>query len=93
MKRKTLNLIQNILVFLIFILGLFIAYQIILKIFGGSWETEDIVVTLLVLIISSIFTIVIILAQLKSDHNHLARQFSSLAKDFKEVRDIVKSKL
>ena len=93
MKRETLNLIQNILIILIFIFGLFIAYQIILKIFGGSWETEDIVVTLLVLIIGSTFTIVINLAQLKSEHRNLSKQFGCLAKDFKEVRDIVKSRL
>jgi len=34
---------------LLIILGLIIAYQLILKIFGGSWQTEAIIIGLLML--------------------------------------------
>jgi len=84
MDRDFFELIQDILIFLILILGLFVAYQIIKKILGGSWETEDIILALLVFNLSCVFTIILSLAKLSSDHNHLTRQFYHLAKDFKE---------
>lgn len=34
---------------LLIILGLIIAYQLILKIFGGSWQTEAVIIGLLML--------------------------------------------
>lgn len=33
---------------LLILLGLFIAYQILKAIFGGSWETESIIISLLI---------------------------------------------
>ena len=33
---------------LLVLLGLFIAYQILKAIFGGSWETESIIISLLI---------------------------------------------
>ena len=33
---------------LLILLGLFIAYQIIRKIIGGSWETESLIISLLI---------------------------------------------
>lgn len=50
---------------------------------GGSWTTEEIILGLLIFNLGCIFTVGIMVAQLKSDHNHLKGQFKSLAKDFK----------
>ncbi len=69
----------------LFLFGLFLLYQLILKIFGGSWNTEDIILGFLTLNLGMTFTTVMILVQLKSDHNHLKNQFQCLAKDFKDL--------
>ncbi len=59
------------------IFGLFILYQIIKKIFGGSLTVEDMIISLLVFNIGATFTIGIMFAQLKSDLNYLRDQFKS----------------
>jgi uncharacterized membrane protein len=84
MNKKFFNTIQTILIISLSIFGLFIAYQLILKITGHSWATENIVIAFLVFNIGLTFTIAFNLVQLMSDHNHLSKQFYSLAKDFKE---------
>ena len=84
MKRRLIDSAQLILIILLIIFGLFIVYQIILKIFGGSWETEDIIVALLVFVIGFMFTIALNLVKLDLRHNQLQKQFYFLAKDFKE---------
>ncbi len=63
--------------------GLYILIQILRAIFSGSWTTEDLIIGLLIFNLGSIFTVVISVAQLKSDHNHLKEQFKSLVSDFK----------
>jgi len=83
-NKKFTDNIQLIMIILLIIFGLFLAYQIILKILGGSWSTENIIIAFLVFNIGLAFTIAFNLAQLRSDHNHLARQFYHLAKDFKK---------
>lgn len=67
------------------LLGIFILFQIIRKMFGGSWTTEEIILALLIFNLGAVFTIGIMVAQLQSDHNHLKGQFKSLANDFKEA--------
>ena len=84
MHKKIFNITQVILIIILLILGIFLAYQIIRKIFGGSWSNEDIILTLLVFNLGCVFTIILNLAKLNSDHQHLERQFFHLAKDFKE---------
>lgn len=64
--------------------GLFVAYQIVRKILGSSWSTENIIISLLMLNLSVSFMIGLALYGLKSDHKHLYNQFKSLANDFKE---------
>ncbi len=87
MKEKTFKIIETALVTILFIFGLFLVYQILKKIFGGSWEIESIIISLLIFNIGLTFTIAftlgISLAKLKSDHNHLENQFKSLVSDFK----------
>ena len=63
--------------------GLFIAYQIIKKALGGSWDTEDIIIALLIFNLGCVFTIGLSMAKLSSDHRHLVGQFRRLAEDFK----------
>ncbi len=73
------------------IFGLFIAYQILKIILGGSWNVEDVILTLLMFNLSAILTLMMFLhnvksslSGLKSDHKHLSNQFKAMAKDFKE---------
>ncbi len=85
---KMRNYIENVVITILILLGLFIIYQIIKKVFGGSWTTDSIIISLLIFNLGCVFTIGLSLAKLKSDHNHLTNQFRSLANDFK--RDIKK---
>lgn len=68
---------------LLILFGLFLLFQIIRNMLGGSWSTEDIIIGLLIFNLGGLFTIGIIAAQLRSDHDHLKNQFGSLANDFK----------
>lgn len=83
MKKNIKKTIENILMLVLVIFGLFVVYQIIKKALGGSWETEDIIISLLIFNSGCVFTIGLSMAKLKSDHNHLANQFRHLVKDFK----------
>ncbi|MFA5173666.1 MAG: hypothetical protein WC438_00630 [Candidatus Pacearchaeota archaeon] len=83
-KNKSLDFIQIILILIMFIFGILIIYQLIKKILGGSWNSEDIIVALLIFNLGCLFTIILNLAKLNSDHEHLEKQFYYLAKDFKE---------
>jgi len=83
-NKKLIDRIEFVAIILLIIFGLFIAYQIILKIFGGSWATEDIIVALLVFVIGFVFTIALNLVKLNLKHDRLERQFYFLAKDFKK---------
>jgi len=84
MKKDIEKRIENIVIVILIIFGLFIAYQIIKSIFGWSWSTEDIIISLLIFNLGCVFTIGLVLAKLRSDHNHLVSQFRSLADDFKK---------
>ncbi len=75
MNKKLIDKIEFIAIILLIIFGLFIAYQIILKIFGGSWATEDIIVALLIFVIGFVFTIALNLVKLNLKHDHLEKQF------------------
>ena len=86
MKRKIYNLIQDLLILLIFISGMFIVFQVVKKILGGSLEVEDILLGFVIFNMSCTFVIVFNLAQLRSDHNHLSKQFYYITKDFKEFK-------
>ncbi len=79
--------IKKILIILFYIIliifALFIIYQIIRKILGGSWETQDILIALMILLIGFIFNMTIKLTRLESNFNNLKTSFCNLAKDFK----------
>jgi len=82
-KLKINEKIEKAIAIFVILFGLYILIQILRAIFGGSWTTEDLIIGLLIFNLGSIFTVVISVAQLKSDHNHLKGQFRSLASDFK----------
>ncbi|MBS3163408.1 hypothetical protein J4427_01845 [Candidatus Woesearchaeota archaeon] len=84
MKKDIIKIIIKSLVIILVIFGLFIIYQIIKKILGGSWSTENIIVSLLILNLGVVLTIGFTAAELRSDHNHLNKQFLALARDFKD---------
>lgn len=79
--NKKFQITLNILLILF---ALFIIYQIIRKIFGGSWDNEDIIVSLLMMNFGCLFTVALLMMQFHSDFNHYKDQFKSLANDFKE---------
>lgn len=72
-------------IFLI-LFGIFMLIQVLRKILGGSWTSEDVILGFLFLNLGFTIGVVIVLAELKSDHNHLNRQFYALATDFKSHR-------
>ena len=82
-KMKFLDITDILIKIFLIIFGLFILYQIILKIFGGSWMTESLIIALLMLNIGLTFTNSIKIAKNNSDFNHLSNQFKCLANDFK----------
>ena len=79
MNKKVEKLFEILLI----LFGLYLLIQLLIKIGGGSWSTEDVIIGLLIFNLGSIFTIGVMVAQLKSDHSHLKDQFKSLAGDFK----------
>ncbi|MBU3907194.1 MAG: hypothetical protein KKA64_02995 [Nanoarchaeota archaeon] len=84
MKRNaSINALENIAIIILILLGLFILYQLIKKIFRGSWQTEDIIIALLIFNIGFSFTIALAQTKISSDYNHLSNQFRYLAEDFK----------
>jgi len=84
MKKDMLYYINLLVMIFIIVLGLVVAYQLVLKILGGSWMSESLIIALLVMNISLSFANAINLAKLGSDHRYLRRQFGCLARDFKE---------
>ena len=56
-KGKTWDIIDKILTLVLIIFGIFLIYQVILFLVGGSWEFESIIIGLLILLITFIFKI------------------------------------
>lgn len=71
--RKILDVLQLILIIFLIIFGSFIIYQIIRKILSGSWETEDIIISLLFLTIAIVFTIALNQIKLGTDYRYFKR--------------------
>jgi len=80
---KIIDTLQIVVTIFLIIFGIFVIYQLIIKILGSSWNAENIIVSLLMVNIGFSFTIAMTSANLYSDHNYLKHQFRSLAKDFK----------
>ena len=72
--------------------GLFMAYQLLRKIFGGSWDAENLIIGLVIANITMTFGFAVKnskdIMRVSSDLKHLTKQFNSLAHDFKShIRD------
>ena len=80
---RIIEVIQAIAIIMLILFGIFAAYQIVNKILGGSWETEDIILALLIFNIGFSFTIALNQMKSSSDNSYLRHQFGCLAKDFK----------
>jgi len=83
-KKYFTDRISKLLEIVVVLFGLFLLFQLIRKILGGSWSAEDLIIGLLLFVVGSLFTIGMMVAQLKSDHKNLKSQFRSLAEDFKK---------
>ncbi len=86
---KYTSLIKILQGFLV-VFGLFLAYQVIRKILGGSWTIEQIILAFLMFNMGITITIGFAVVELKSDQNHLKSQFKSLAQDFKLKKKVEK---
>ena len=84
MKTKIREILDTLLVIALILFGWFIIYQILRKVFGGSWVSESLIIGLLILNITLTFNLTKETAEIKTDLYHLRTQFQSLAQDFKE---------
>ncbi|MEA3329904.1 MAG: hypothetical protein U9Q06_04120 [Nanoarchaeota archaeon] len=84
MKYKIINVIQIIMMIFVISFGLFIAYQIILKLFGHSWSSENLIISLLMANIGLTFVLTINQVKTSARLYYFENQFRCLAKDFKQ---------
>jgi len=82
LHKNTIKIVE----LFVFLFGLFVLYQVIRKIVGGSWSVEDLILSMLVLNFGCIFTLGLMVTRIKSDHPHLKSQFRSMAHDFKSQK-------
>jgi hypothetical protein len=68
---------------LLILFGLFISYQIIRKLLGSSWATEDIIIALLIFNIGLTFTLALSQVRTSIRLDYLNQKVTHLAKDFK----------
>lgn len=67
--------------------GLFVLYQIIRYLLGGSWELEELVVAILAINTSAIIGLIGKTYRSEGEFNEFKRSMLTLAKDFKEFRE------
>ncbi|MBS3119357.1 hypothetical protein J4475_00880 [Candidatus Woesearchaeota archaeon] len=85
-KAIILEQAKKLMILFLLILGILLAYQVALKMAGGSWQTEDLILGLLLFNVSATFTIGILVAQMKAELRHFTNQFSNLIGDMKLKR-------
>jgi len=76
---KLSEIIKILFYILLLLFAIFMIYQIIIKILGGSWETQDIIVALLVLMMGFLFNITVKVTKLESNFNNLKNSFCSFS--------------
>lgn len=82
-KRERLYVL---IVVLLILIALVVIYQIARLVIGGSWSVEDVILALLVFHLGVSFTLGLMVAELRSDHSHLAHRVNALANDFKQYK-------
>lgn len=88
MKRKFYDVAQLILNLFLIVFGLYVAYQLILKLLGGSWMTENLIIAFLVMNIGLTLGNTFRLVKLSSDYGYLRGQFNSLVRDLRRRKII-----
>lgn len=81
-NKKFMKLVEILLI----IFSLYVSYQIIKKVIGGSWQAEVIIIAIVLANLGITFKLVSDMGELKSDHKNLKNQFYSLTTDFKKVK-------
>ena len=85
MKKETvMQMLDLIWTLFLILFGLLAIYQTLVKIFGGSWVSESLIIAFMVLSIGLLFKIAVTQAKMRVELNHFIEQFKSLAHDFKE---------
>ena len=84
MNNMTLRWVMRITSVGLILFCLFIAYQMLRIILGGSWTISHANFALLLALVIFIFYQTRDLGEVKSNLKNLTKQFSALAKDFKE---------
>ena len=84
-KMSRLKNIISILGYILFVIMIVIVgYQVIKLIIGGTWEFQDIIIALLVVIITGLFTIFTKLAVLGERTKYIGESVKKLRNDFRE---------
>ncbi len=63
--------VEKVIEIAVAVFGLYVMFQLIKKILGGSWDTEGIVIGILLFNTGAILTVSMITAEMKSDYKHL----------------------
>ncbi len=79
--------VQNAVEISVSLFGLYMLYQILRRMLGGSWGIEALIFGLVVLHIGFTFGLAMKMAETKTDLRHLNKKFYALATDFKELRN------
>ena len=75
--------VERIIEIILIIFGVFLIYQIIRSMLGGSWEVEDIIIGILLFNTGAVLTIGMIVAELKSDQKHLKDRVDKIEDQFR----------
>jgi hypothetical protein len=88
---KLSKIIEILAIIFLILFGIFMAYQVVRVILGGSWTVEDILISLIGMVITALFAIVGFLVSMsrtlgmiERDLVNLKGSFCNLAKDFKQ---------
>ena len=83
MKRKILDIVYIGAMIFVIVFGLFIAYQLIRRLLGGSWGIEDLVLGLMMALVGLVFIIAVSQVKLGMEFKFFRRQFGGLVNDLK----------
>ncbi|MFH0712055.1 MAG: hypothetical protein V1889_03010 [archaeon] len=82
-RKRILDVVYIVAMIFVIVFGLFIAYQLIRRLLGGSWGVEDLVLGLLMALVGLFFIIAISQVKLGMEFKFFRRQFGGLVNDLK----------
>ena len=91
-KRFTMK-IENIIQITITLFGLFIIYQIVKRMLGGSWEIETVLLALVIFAMTITFSTTFRFNKHLGEFKEFKRSMLEMTKDFKEFRKETNEKL